>query len=60
MSSFFVISFLLNAGLRYRSPRLLWRRAHYRRTPRSSPSIPEIAAWGALSGVAGVEKHCAP
>ena len=56
MSSFFVMSFLLNAGLRYRSPRLLWRRAHYRRTPRSSPSIPEIAALGALSGVAGVQR----
>ena len=27
-----------------------------RRTPRSSPSIPEIAALGALSGVAGVQR----
>ena len=56
MSSFFVMSFLLNARLRYRSPHLLWRRAHYRRTQRSSPSSPEIAALGALSGIAGAQR----
>ena len=56
MSSFLVMSFLLKARLTYRSPRLLWRRALYRRTPRSSHSIPEIAALGALSGVAGVQR----
>ena len=56
MFSFFVMSFLLNARLRYRSPRLLWRRALYRRTPRYSLSIPEIAVVGALSGVAGVQR----
>ena len=55
MSSFFVVSFLLNASLRYRSPFLPWRRVLYRRTPRSSP-IPEIAALDALSGVAGVQR----
>ena len=56
MSSFFVTSFLLNAWLRYRSPSLLWRRALYRRTPRSSPSIPKIVALDALSCVAGVQR----
>ena len=56
MSPFFVTSFLLNARLRYGSPCLLWRRALYRRTPRYSPSIPEIVALGALSGVAGVQR----
>ena len=56
MSSFFVVSFLLNASLRYRSPFLPWRRVLYRRTPRSSHSIPEIAALDALSGVAGVQR----
>ena len=56
MSSFFVMYFLLNARLRYRSRHFLWRRALYRRTPRYSPSIPEIVALGALSGVAGVQR----
>ena len=56
MFSFFVMYFLLNARLRYRSPHFLWRRALYRRTPRYSPSIPEIVALGALSGVAGVQR----
>ena len=56
MSSFFVKSFLLNAWLRYRSPSLLWRRALYRRTPRSSPSIPKIVVLDALSCVAGVQR----
>ena len=56
MSSFFVMSFLLNVRFRYRSPHLLWRRAHYRRTQWSSPSSPEIAALGALSGVAGAQR----